>query len=436
MGKLITGRDLRGSTSLTPRGLLALRADSGPSLGELKAMIEGINKAFADFKADNDKALDDRFKDVVQAEKVDRINAAITAQQAALDEALQKIAAMQVGGAGAGKDRTAEQRAHAAAFNRFFRKGVEADLRELEVKAALRTDSEPDGGYLVPEEESDVIDRILGTVSSMRQIATVISVSASVYKKLVGQGGATSGWVGERESRSETNTPTLAELSFPVMELYANPAITQTMLDDARLDIGTWLGNEVAIEFAEEEGAAFISGSGINRPRGVLSYPTVANASYAWGSIGFIVTGAAADFIAEDPVDPFIDLVYALKQGYRQNASWLMNRTNQGKVRKFKDDQDNYMWTPPQMGGVQVPQPATFLGYPIVDDDDMPDVAANAFPVAFGDFRRGYLIVDRFGVRVLRDPYTNKPYVHFYTTKRVGGGVANFEAIKLLKCST
>lgn len=436
MGKHILSRDLHGSTSHTPRGLMALRADSGPSLGDLKAMIEGINKAFADFKADNDKALNDRFKDVVQSEKVDRINAAITTQQAALDEALAKIAALQIGGGGGGKGKTAEQKAHATAFDRFFRKGVEADLRDLEVKAALRTDSDPDGGYLVPEEESATVDRVLGTVSVMRQLATVMTISAGVYKKLVGQGGTSSGWVGERETRSETNTSTLAELAFPVMELYANPAITQTMLDDARLDIGAWLANEVAIEFAEEEGAAFISGSGVNRPRGILSYTTVANASYSWGNIGHVVTGSAADFIAEDPVDPFIDLVYSLKQGYRQNATWLMNRTNQGKVRKFKDDQDNYMWTPPFMGGVQVAQPATFLGYPIADDDNMPDVAANAYPVAFGDFRRGYLIVDRFGIRVLRDPYTNKPYVHFYTTKRVGGGVANFEAIKLLKCST
>jgi HK97 family phage major capsid protein len=386
---------IAAASNPVPRGLLALRADSGPSVADLMAMIEGINKAFADFKADNDKALNDRFKDVVQAEKVDRINAAITAQQTALDGALQTIAALQVGGGGSGKGKTAEQKAHATAFDRFFRKGVEAELRELEVKAALRTDSDPDGGYLVPEEESNEVDRVLGTVSVMRQLATVVTISGGVYKKLVNQGGASSGWVGERETRSETNTATLAELAFPVMELYANPAITQTLLDDARLDIGAWLAGEVAIEFAEEEGAAFISGSGVNRPRGILSYATVANASYAWGNIGHIVTGEAADFIAEDPVDPFINLVYALKQGYRQNATWLMNRTNQGKVRKFKDDQDNYMWTPPFMGGVQVAQPATFLGYPIADDDNMPDVAANAYPVAFGDFRRGYLIVDR-----------------------------------------
>lgn len=436
MGMHNHSRLLSGSTALT-RGLVAVRADGEPSLAQIKAQIDGIAKTFADFKADNDKFLTDKFKDVVQSEKVDRINGAIADQQKILDGLLSSVAALQVGGAGQGGGKlTPDMKAHKTAFGQFFRRGVDSGLRDLEVKASLKTDSDPDGGYLVPEEDATTIDRILATVSAVRSIAQVISISGRSYKKLVGQGGAGTGWVGERETRSETNTPTLAELDFPAMELYANPAATQTLLDDARLDIGQWLGGEVAQSFADAEGAAFVSGNGVNRPRGFLSYTTVANASYAWGSVGYIVTGEAADFIAEDPVDPFINLVYALKQGYRNNASFIMNRTNQGKVRKFKDDQDNYMWTPPFMGGVQGPQPATLLGYPIVDDDNMPDVGANAFPVAFGDFRRGYLIVDRFGIRVLRDPFTNKPYVHFYTTKRVGGGVQNFEAIKLLKCST
>lgn len=415
------------------RGVQRVRADGAGAT----QILNELRTAFEAFKEANNKELADLRKgqaDVVQSEKVDRINAEITKLQTAIDETNTMLAAARLGGGG--DQASPEVKAHRSAFNQFFRKGVEADLKGLEVKAALRTDSDTDGGYLVPEQESTEIDRILGTVSAMRQLAQVMTISAGTYKKLVNLGGAGYGWVGERQTRTETDTPTLAELTFNAMELYANPAATQTLLDDARVDIGAWLGGEVAITFAEQEGAAFVSGDGVLRPRGFLSYDTVADASYVWGKIGYIVTGEAADFIAEDPVDPFINLVYSLKQGYRQNATFIMNRANQAKVRKFKDDQDNYMWTPPLQGGIQGGQPAQFLGYPIVDDDNMPAVAANAFPVAFGDFRRGYLIVDRFGIRVLRDPFTNKPYVHFYTTKRVGGGVQNFEAIKLLKCST
>jgi len=197
------------------------------------------------------------------------------------------------------------------------------------------------------------------------------------------------------------------------------------------VDIAQWLADEVSITFAEQEGAAFISGNGIKKPKGVLAYPTVANASYAWGKLGFVVTGGAAAFASSNPADAIINLHYALKAGYRNNASWLISDAVMGTVRQMKDGQNNYLWAPPT-----VDAPATILGKPVVTDDNMPALAANAFPIAFGDFQRGYLISDRMGVQVLRDPYTNKPYVQFYTTKRVGGGVVNFEAIKLLKCST
>jgi HK97 family phage major capsid protein len=304
------------------------------------------------------------------------------------------------------------------------------------VKASLRTDSDPDGGYVVPDQMESTIDRVLGTVSAMRSIARVISISAGTYKKLVNQGGATGGWVGERESRPETSTPTLSELTFPAMELYANPAATQTLLDDARISIEQWLADEVSIVFAEKEGAAFISGTGVNQPRGLLSYDTVADASYAWGKLGYVVSGVTAALTdgTHNGADALTDLVYSIKQGYRQNSRFLMNRKTQAAIRKFKSKTEElYLWQP----SIQVGQPATILGYPVTDDDNMPDATAGGnLPIAFGDFQRGYLIVDRMGIRVLRDPFTNKPYVHFYTTKRVGGGVQNFEAIKLLKIGT
>lgn len=414
------------------RGLVGVRADSGNA----DRILAELQKAFEDFKAENDKAINDRFKDVVQAEKVERINAAIGEMQKAQEELAVKLAAVQTGGAGDGKPVSAEKRAHATAFDRFFRKGVEADLRDLEVKASLRTDSDPDGGYVVPDQMETAIDRVLGTVSAMRSIARVMSISAGVYKKLVNQGGATGGWVGERETRPETDTPTLAELAFPAMELYANPAATQTLLDDARVSIEQWLADEVSITFAEKEGAAFITGSGVNQPRGLLSYDTVLDTSYAWGKLGYVVSGVAAALTdsTHNGADALTDLVYSIKQGYRQNGRFLMNRKTQAAIRKLKSKTEElYLWQP----SIQAGQPATILGYPVTDDDNMQDATSGGnFPVAFGDFQRGYLIVDRMGVRVLRDPFTNKPYVHFYTTKRVGGGVQNFEAIKLLKIGT
>ena len=413
------------------RGAVRVRAETT----DANAIVTELNKAFAAFKTEHQeelKGIKAKFADVVQAEKVERINTEIGKLQTALDDTNAQLAAARLGGAGDGPAVSTEARDHARAFNQFFRRGTEEGLRELEMKAALRTDSDPDGGYVVPDQMEQTIDRVLGSVSAMRSIASVMSVSAGSYKKLVNQGGAGAGWVGERQARPETATPTLAELSFPAMEIYANPAATQTLLDDARVDIAAWLAEEVSTAFAEAEGAAFISGDGVNQPRGLLSYDTVANASQSWGNIGYTASGVAAALTdsSHNGVDALIDLIYSIKQGYRQNARFLMNKSLQATVRKLKSKTEElYLWQPP----VQAGQPATLLGYPITDDDNMPDVAAGAFPVAFGDFRRGYLIVDRFGVRVLRDPYTNKPYVHFYTTKRVGGGVQNFEAIKLLK---
>lgn len=415
------------------RGLVGgVRADAGDAL----AVFNELKATFETFKAERDKELAEikaGMADVVQTEKVDRINAELTTLSASLDEVNAAIAAMRVGGNGAETANPA-MADYNRAFNAWFRRGRgEDELRDLGVRAALSTDSDPDGGYTVPEQMESTVDRILGTVSTMRSLARVITVSTGTYKKLVSQGGSTSGWVGEREARTETTAPNLSALEFPVMELYANPAATQTMLDDSAVDIAQWLADEVAIEFAEEEGAAFITGDGVNKPRGITKYTTVADASWAWGKIGFKTSGVAAALsdATNNGGDALIDLAYSLKQGYRQNARWLMNKTTLSVVRKFKTigDTEQYLWQP----GIAAGEPATILGYPVSDDDNMPDVAANAFPIAFGDFNRGYLIVDRTGVRVLRDPFTNKPYVHFYTTKRVGGGVQNFQAIKLMK---
>lgn len=414
------------------RGLVGVRADSGNAA----QILTELQKTFEAFKAEREEeiaALKKGQEDVVKTEKVDRINAEITNLQKALDETNAALAAVKIG-AGGGDPVNPAVAEHARAFNKWFRKGdraVDADMRDLEVKAELSTLSDPDGGYVVPEEMSNTIDRVVGTVSAMRSLATVMTISTDTFKKLVNMGGAGAGWVGEKEERPETATPTLRELVFNTAEIYANPAATQTLLDDARVDIAAWLANEVSITFAEQEGDAFINGDGVKKPRGLLAYDSVANSTYAWGKIGFVKSGAAAAFSDTDPADALISLFYALKQQYRNGASWLTSDAVMETIRKFKDGQGNYLWAPPA-GPANV---ATILGKPVATDDNMPALAANAFPVAFGNFSRAYLIIDRFGIRVLRDPYTNKPYVHFYTTKRVGGGVQNFEAVKLLKCA-
>jgi HK97 family phage major capsid protein len=237
--------------------------------------------------------------------------------------------------------------------------------------------------------------------------------------------------VAETAARPQTNSAQLAELSFPTMELYAMPAATQALLDDAAVDIEAWISSEVDIVFAEQEGTAFVSGDGVNKPKGFLAYAAVADSAWSWGSLGYVATGAAGAFKASGPSDTLVDVVYALKAGYRQNANFVMNRKVQAEVRKFKDAEGRYLWQPPATAGGQ----ASLMGFPVTEAEDMPDIAANALSIAFGDFRAGYLVVDRTGVRVLRDPYSAKPYVLFYTTKRVGGGVQNFEAIKLVRFS-
>jgi HK97 family phage major capsid protein len=424
--------DLRGSTALrSPRGIRSVRADATPSLADIKALIDGLQKNFEDFKKENDAALKAATKDVVQTEKVDRINAAIEKQQKAVEDLSAQFAAARVGGGGDKNAPSAEAKAHSAAFNTFFRKGVETGLRDAEVKASLSVGSDPDGGFLVPRETETQIDRVLAAVTAMRGLASVITISGEGYRKPVSQGGATAGWVGETGARAQTTAPNLSMLEFPTFELYAMPAATQKLLDDAAIDITSWLGGEVAITFGEKEGAAFISGDGTSAPQGILSYTTIANANYAWGKLGFIKTTAAADFAAANPADNLVDLQNALKTGYQSNATFLMTRTTQSAVRKFKDGVGLYIWQP----GLQLGQPSSIFGKPIATDDNMDELGANKYPIAYGDFRRGYVIVDRIGVRVLRDPFTAKPYVLFYTTKRVGGGVQNFEAIKLLKCS-
>ena len=387
-------------------------------------------RAFEAFKETNDArlALDaKRAGDVVLDEKIARIDSALDAQARRLDDIVLKGARPALGGDRA-QARSAAATEHKAAFDAYVRAGEAAGLRALEAKA-MTVGSNPDGGYLVPPEVETQIGKRLAAISPIRAIAGQRTISGNVYKKPFMTSGPATGWVGESDARPQTASPTLDELSFPAMELYAMPAATATLLEDAAVNIDEWLAQEVDAVFAAQEGAAFVNGDGVNKPKGFLTYTTVANASWSWGNIGFIASGAAGAFPASHPSDTLVDLIYALKAGYRQNASFVMNRKTQSVIRKFKDSQGGYLWQPPAVAGGK----ASLMTFPVVEAEDMPDIGANALSIAFGDFGRGYLVVDRAGVSVLRDPYTAKPYVLFYTTKRVGGGVQDYDAIKLMK---
>lgn len=322
---------------------------------------------------------------------------------------------------------------HRAAFtNHYLRKGLETGLAGFEAKS-MNITTPQDGGYAVPEAIDQMIGTRLRDISPIRQVATVVQVGTANYRKLVATSGFASGWVAETALRPETNTPSFTEVSPPWGELYANPAATQTMLDDAVFDVESWLAGEISLEFAKQEGAAFISGNGANRPKGFLAYPTAAtgDATRPFGTLQHVATGTAGNFPTSDPADKLIDLVHALRPAYRQGAVFLMNSATLARIRKFKDGEGNFLWRPSLAEG----QPATLLGYPVIEAQDMPDIEADSYAIAFGNFAHGYVIAERTGTRILRDPYSNKPFVHFYATRRIGGAVVNSEAIKLMKFS-
>jgi len=392
---------------------------------EAKALHDDMMRVFEGFKAANEEhlAMLGRRSDALIEEKLARLD----------DELARKVTEFVLKTsrpALALENRSASsaQREHKSAFESYMRTGEAADLRALEVKA-LSVGSGADGGYLVPPEIEHEIGRRLAAISPIRAVAGQRTISANVYKKPFMISGPAVGWVGETDARPQTATPTLDQLSFPAMELYAMPAATTTLLEDSAVNLDQWLAGEVEQAFAEQEGAAFVAGDGNNKPKGFLAYPTIANASWEWGKLGYVASGVAGAFPASNPSDLLVDLIYALKAGYRQNAVFVMNRKTQSVVRKFKDANGNYLWQPPAQAGGR----ATLMTFTVVEAEDMPDIAADSFAIAFGDFGRGYLVVDRAGVNVLRDPYSAKPYVLFYTTKRVGGGVQDFDAIKLIK---
>lgn len=319
---------------------------------------------------------------------------------------------------------------HQKAFNAYLRSGDDDGLRGLDLEGkAMTTAVAGDGGYLVDPQTSETIRGVLHSAASLRQVANVVTVEATSYDVLVDTTDVGTGWVTETGALSETDTSTMDRISIPLFELAALPKASQRLLDDSAFDIEAWLAERIADKFARSEAAAFISGDGSDKPTGMLDHPAVANAGWSWGNLGYIATGQDGGFDLNDPVDAVVDLVYALGARYRANGTFVMNSKTAGAVRKLKDAEGRFLWTDSLAAG----EPARLMGYPVLLAEDMPDIASNSFAIAFGDFHAGYTVAERPDLRVLRDPFSAKPHVLFYATKRVGGDVSDFAAIKLLK---
>jgi HK97 family phage major capsid protein len=406
-------------------------------MADVEQKMGEIARAFEEFKAKNDTVIAEEIKkgtaDVVRKDEVDRINAAITELQDDVKAATRAALFGKV------QDQADEIKSeYAKTFDNWARKGDRYEA-ELEAKGAtLNTVTGDQGGHAVPEELDRTILDLIKQISPFRSVANVVTVSTSDYKKLVNVRGTASGWVGETAARPSTTAPELREITPPIGEVYANIAATQRMLDDAFFDVEAWIASELATEFAAAEGAAFISGNGSNRPRGFLAATAneSGDATRTFGHLQFVKTGVAGGFVATsttaNPGDTFLDVIYSMKSELRAGAVWGANSTVAAAMRKFRNSDGDYMWQPALVAG----QPDRFMGYSMVEMPDMPNVATNTFPIAFGNFQRGYTIVDRIGTRTLRDPFTNKPFVQFYATKRVGGDVIDSEAIKLLATRT
>lgn len=428
----------------------------------LKKEVEAANRAMKEWQDTREARLAELESkgsaDVLFGEKIEKIEASMDAAQKQLDEAhlaIKRQSRFVAGPDGKPLDRelldTKAQEwlkpmalrrgesvgdfghegmeAYKRAFDRYMRKG-DRGIDDASYKA-LSVGSDPDGGYTV---SPDMNGRIVGFVyetSEMRAYAGQQTISTDALEGLADLDEASYGWVAETGSRTETNTPELDKWRIPVHEMYANPRATQTILDDSAINMEAWLAAKVADKFARAENDAFVNGNGVNKPRGFLTYSDWTTAgTFEYGKIERFDTGVNGGFAA-DPAGPdvLLDAIYGLKAPYRRNANFFMNRATTKLVRKLQDSNGDYIWQPSLAAG----QPSTLLGYPVAPFEDMPDPATDSLSIAFGDMREAYLIVDRIGIRTLRDPYSAKPYVQFYSTKRVGGDVVNFEALKLIE---
>ncbi len=371
-------------------------------LAEIKSLIEDHGSAFEEFKGKYDARLKNAEELLFDIAK--RANRPGSASSSGVEDE------------------------HKQSFLSYLRTGREGDLD----RKAMSSGSDPDGGYLVPKLIDGTMTKALREMGAMRKVARVVQAESGDYAMIHSVGGTGYSWVGELASRPQTDSPTLQEIKPPIGEIYASPGVSQRLLDDNTFDLEGWLIEELAEAFDAGEGDAFMNGNGINKPRGLLTYDISSDTdgTRSEKELQYVASGASGDFASSNPADKLVKLVHALKPRYRQGAAWLLNTNTLEQVRIMKDGQGNYIWR----AGVEAGQPDTLLGYPVYEDENMPDLAADSLSIAFGNFMLGYTIVDR-NTAMLRDPFTAKPNVLFYTTRRVGGAVRDFRAVKLMKFS-
>lgn len=418
---------------------------------DIKSVADAIDKiatAFEEYKSTNDKRLDAINAGSGTAELEEKL-AKIEGDISQLEDIKAKLEKVETKvsrpGAFDGKKQEGESREQAeyrGAFLDWMRAPTDTGLQQkaanayrkaIETKATQAvTSTGSAGGFALPEIIEREIARLSVDISPIRQIATVRMVGSPDYKELFDINGAGFEWVGETGTRSQTDTPDLAEVAPTFGTASAKPQASEESLDDLFFDVESWLTMSAAEAIAQGEGAAFVSGNGTNKPTGFLTgtHVSTADSSRAFGVLQYVASGQAAAMPTS--LDTLYDVVYALRARYRNNARWLTSKLVLASMRKYKDADNNYLWQPSLIVG----QPSTFMGYAVNEAEDMPAVAANAFPVAFGDFREGYLIADRVGMRITRDEITTPGFVKFYVRKRVGGKIRNSEAIKLLKIAT
>ncbi|MEK6746885.1 MAG: phage major capsid protein [Pseudomonadota bacterium] len=394
------------------------------SISEITDRVASLGNAWEQFKQINDARLNEIERkgnaDPLYNEHLNNISMALDNYKSRLDT-IETVYNRPVLGDDINVKSTASHSEYSKAFRNYLRKGMDGGLEMLQTKA-LSVGSDPDGGYLVtPHMSSKIVQSIFET-SPMRQLAAVETISSDALELIDDHDQAAAGWTSETGTITETSSPTLAKRNIPTHELYAQPKATQKLVDDSAIDIESWLSGKIADIFSRKENTAFISGNGVGQPRGILTYASGTN----WGQIQQVNSGSSGAVTA----DAIINLFYALKDAYSKRANFLMNRTVVQSVRLLKQATTNqYMWQP----GLAAGSPDTLMGVPVHMAADMPVAAANSLSIAVGDFQAAYQIVDRKGINILRDPFTEKPFVKFYATKRVGGDVVNYEAIKLMK---
>ncbi len=396
---------------MTEREIRAGEMSPGLSpAAEVKTAMAGFLKEFSSFQADVKQSLQHQEERLTMLQKK-----TMTWGRPALSTSVE------------------ENAPHQKAFNAYLRSGDDDGYRGLVIEGkAMSTAVAADGGYLVSPQTADQIRSMLVSTSSLRSVANVVQLEATTFDVLIDRSEVGSGWATEAVATAETATPVLERIQIRLHELSAMPKASQRLLDDSAFDVEGWLAGKIATRFIRAEASAFINGDGIDKPKGILLPTKVANASWSWGNLGYVPTGAAADFATTNPADCIINLVYALGADYRANGTFLMNSKTAGAVRKMKDADGRFLWS----DGLAAGEPARLMGYAVLICEDMPDVAANSFPIAFGDFNAGYTIAERPDLRILRDPFSAKPHVLFYATKRVGGDIADYAAIKLLRVAT